>query len=107
MENKNTIIPNKNITILSEPKVDVVKNYNYERKDGDKLVFCESIGDAVKLFSEENYDVTAVSVFGGRFPDSMLQEKKDGYDYFFIGGRTKTNGKFFIYPDKTITNDYL
>lgn len=107
MENKNTIIPDKNITIVSEPKLNVVKNYNYEHKDGDKLVFCESIGDAVKLFSEEDYDVTAVSVFGGRFPDSMLQEKKVGYDYFFIGGRTKTDGKFFIYPDKSHLNDYL
>ena len=35
MENKNTIIPNKNITVVSVPKVDIVKNYQYERKDGD------------------------------------------------------------------------
>lgn len=100
MENKNTIIPNKNITVISVPKVDIVKNYQYERKDGDTLVFCDSIKEAVNLFLEEGYDKVATSIFGGRFPDSMLQEKKDGYDYFFIGGRTKTDGKFFIYPDK-------
>ena len=107
MENKNTIIPNKNITVVSIPKVDIVKNYQYERKDGDTLVFCDSIKEAVNLFLEEGYDQVATSIFGGRFPDSMTEEKKDGYDYFFIGGRTKTNGKFFIYPDKTIAKDYL
>ena len=107
MENKNTIIPNKNITVVSVPKVDIVKNYQYERKNGDTLVFCDSVGEAVNLFQEEGYDKVAATVFGGRFPASMVEEKKDGYDYFFIGGRTKTNGKFFIYPDKTITKDYL
>ena len=107
MENKNTIIPNKNITVVSVPKVDIVKNYQYERKDGDTLVFCDSVGEAVNLFQEEGYDKVAATVFGGRFPASMVEEKKDGYDYFFIGGRTKTNGKFFIYPDKTATKDYL
>lgn len=107
MENKNTIIPNKNFTVVSVPKVDIVKNYQYERKDGDTLVFCDSVGEAVNLFLEEGYDKVAASVFGGRFPASMVEEKKDGYDYFFIGGRTKAKGKFFIYPDKTITKDYL
>ena len=107
MENKNTIIPNKNFTVVSVPKVDIVKNYQYERKDGDTLVFCDSVGEAVNLFLEEGYDKVAASVFGGRFPASMVEGKKDGYDYFFIGGRTRTNGKFFIYPDKTIAKDYL
>ena len=90
-----------------ENKNNIVKNYQYERKDGDTLVFCDSIKEAVNLFLEEGYDKVATSIFGGRFPDSMTEEKKDGYDYFFIGGRTKTNGKFFIYPDKTIAKDYL
>ena len=107
-ENKNTYIFKKNIVVNKDlPKIKTVHNYIYEHKDGDELVFSESLKEASDGFDSENREGIKM-LYGGSFPKELVTGPKDGYDYFAFGLlREDGHRKFYVYPDKTLTADYL
>ena len=107
-ENKSTYIFKKNIVIEKDlPNIKTVYNYTYEHEDGDELVFSNSHKEAYDGFDSEDREGVK-ALYGGRFPKELVISPKDGYDYFAFG-LLRENGhrKFYVYPDKSVSNDYL
>ena len=103
MENKNTFYFDKNIIIKKEaPEIEQVFNYLYEHKEGDELVFSDSLEDAFGGFVSESREGIK-KLYGGSFPKDLVPEPKDGYDYF-VYGMVWEDGhrKFYVYPDKFV-----
>jgi hypothetical protein len=107
-ENKNTYIFKKNIvTEKGLPNIKTVYNYAYEHEDGDELVFSDSLKEAYDGFDSEDREGIK-ALYGGSFPKELVTGPKDGYDYFAVGLlREDGHRKFYVYPDKTLTADYL
>ena len=100
IKNQNTYIFESNI-VKSRDKKKAAAFTEYESKEGDELIFLDTPAEAFKKITMENTD-NIDELLGFRFPKNLVKEAKDGYDYFAVGGR-----KLYVYPDKTITKDYL
>lgn len=105
IKNQNTYIFESNI-VRPKDKRKVVDFTEYEAKEGDELIFLDTPAEAFKKITMENTDNIG-ELFGCRFPKNLVKEAKDGYDYFAIGVKQACGRKLYIYPDKTITKDYL
>lgn len=104
-KNQNTYIFESNI-VMSRDKKKAVVFTEYESKEGDELIFLDTPTEAFKRITMENAD-NIYELFGCRFPKNLVKEAKDGYDYFAVGVKQTGGRKLYIYPDKTITKDYL
>lgn len=107
-DSKNTYIFKKNIVTEKDlPNIKTVYNYTYEHENGDELVFSDSLKEAYDGFDSEDREGVK-ALYGGNFPKELVTGPKDGYDYFAFGLlREDGHRKFYVYPDKTITADYL
>ena len=107
-DSKNTYIFKKNIVTEKDLlNIKTVYNYTYEPEEGDELVFSDSLKEASDSFDSEDRGGVKV-LYGGSFPKELVTGSKDGYDYFAFGLlREDGHRKFYVYPDKTITKDYL